>query len=250
MESLRFSALRQMARSAAHYAAATADGPTTSAMDVGTAADLLILGGRPVIVYPGAVRRGKEFEAFRTANPDALIVTRAEYDKAKGIAAAVALCPDAVRVLTGARQRTYLWSLNDRICRGTPDVIGDGFLTDLKTSETSDPRFFPWKVKRFAYHAAAAWYRHGLAACGVETTASYIVAVEQAAPHVVTVFRLTDHALELGARLWRLWFEQLQVCEASGAFPPYAQSIVDLDLTDDEEIIELSDAVEIVKTTA
>lgn len=243
LQPLRFSALRQFGKSPAHYAAYIAQEPeTTSAMDVGTAADLLILGGKRVIAYPGPVRRGKEFDAFALANADAEIVTQREYAQAMGIAEAVAACPDAVRVLTGARQDTQSWTFQGRACRGTPDVRGANFITDLKTGETSDPRQFHWKVRRYAYHAAAAWYLGGLGLAGFSNVRhAYIVAVEQTPPHVVTVFQLTDRVLDMGDRLCRLWFEQLQVCEASGAFPPYSQSIVDLDLPDDEAI-DLADA--------
>jgi hypothetical protein len=159
-------------------------------------------------------------------------------------------CPDAVRLLTGVRQQTLYWDFSGRACRGTPDVRNDAerFLTDLKTGETSDPRFFPFKVKRFAYHAQMAFYESGCALNGYDIADSYIVAVEQAPPHVVTIFHLNPTLIEHGAKLWRLWFEQLQVCEASGEFPPYSQSIVDLTLPDDEEI-DISDAVEVVETT-
>jgi hypothetical protein len=130
-------------------------------------------------------------------------------------------------------------------------VRGADYIVDLKTGETSDPRRFHWKVRTYAYHAAAAWYLDGLHRVHVAETGqpariirdAFIVAVEQAPPHVVTVFKLTDHILDMGERLWRLWFEQLQVCEASGEFPPYSQAIVNLDLPDDEDI-ELGDAVE------
>lgn len=259
MMPLRFSALRQMAKSPAHYIAYLdeQEQATTSGMDIGSAADLLILGGQRVIAYPGPVRRGKEFDAFELANRDALIVTKKEYEQAAGIAEAVAYCPDAVNLLTGLRQDTRYWDNNGRPCRGTPDVIGADYIADLKTGETSDPRRFHWKVRTYAYHAAAAWYLDGLhreqfAKTGKASRTirdSYIIAVEQAKPHVVTVFKLTDHILEMGERLWRTWFEQLQVCEASGEFPPYSQSIVDLDLPDDEDI-EMADAVELVSSTS
>jgi exodeoxyribonuclease VIII len=197
------------------------------------------------------VRRGKEYEAFAAANPDALIVTQKEGAIAYGIAEAVTACPDAMRLLTGIQQHTMLWDFNGRPCRGTPDVRGDGFLTDLKTGETSDPRFFPFKVRRFSYHAQMSFYETGVALANLPPVSeSYIVAAEQAPPHVVTVYRLSAATIELGARLWRLWLEQLQVCEASGAFPPYSQSIVDLELFEDEELLELGDAAEVVETTA
>jgi hypothetical protein len=246
---LRFSRLKLMGRSAAHYAAYQED--ETRCMELGTAADRLIFGQGPVLAYPGPVRRGKEYDAFCQRNPDALILTQKDAAAALGIAEAVTACPDAMRLLTGVRQQTLYWTFQGRACRGTPDVRGDGFLTDLKTGETSDPRQFAWKVRRFAYHAQMAFYETGAQLAGLPApTASYIVAVEQTPPHVVTVFKLTDRAIELGARLWRLWFEQLQVCEASGQFPAYSQAIVDLDLPDDDEIIDLGDAAEVVETTA
>lgn len=259
---LRFSALRQMAKSPAHYAAyVQREADTTSEMDIGSAADLMILGGQRVVAYPGKVRRGKEYDAFEIEHADALIVTQAEYRAANGIAEAVAACPDATRILDGIRQRTVFWINNGRECRGTPDVYSplDGYIADLKTSETSDPRRFQWKVRQFAYHAAASWYMTGLnVKSGTSRPPSYcppvrdayIVAVEQAFPHVVTVFRLSDHLLDVGMRLWVTWFEQLQVCEASGEFPPYSQSIVDLDWPDEEEI-DIGDAggVEVLEST-
>ena len=248
---LRFSALRQLAKSPAHYAAyLQQETAPTSAMDIGTASDLLILGGQRVVSFPGPVRRGKVYDAFSLDHADALILTEKEYRAARGIADAVQSCDDAVRLLTGVRQDTIYWENNGRLCRGTPDVrASDGFhIVDLKTGQTSDPRQFLWTVKRFAYHAAAAWYLAGLNAKGFGVRESYIVAVEQTPPHVVTIFKLTDHLLEMGHKLWVAWFEQLQVCEASGHFPPYAQSIVDLDWPDDEAM-DVSDAFEVVEST-
>lgn len=245
---LRFSRLRHMSRSAAHYAA-NAETVETPSIETGSAADRLLLSGGPVLAYPGPVRRGKEYEAFCEAHPDALIVTKKEAEQALGIAEAVTKCHDASRLLVGVHRETLFWDFSGRPCRGTPDVRGDGYITDLKTGETSDPRFFPFKVRRYAYHAQLAFYEQGCNLLGHDVSESYIVAVEQAPPHVVTVYRLTPNLIELGDRLWRLWFEQLMVCEASDAWPGYSQSIVDLDLPDDDQVIDIGSA-ELVETTA
>lgn len=242
---LRHSALKRMAQSPAHYAAAVEQ--SSAAMTVGSAADALVLGKQDVAVYPGAVRRGKEYEAFARANFSTLIVTAKEYEQAAGIRDAIDKHPEAKRLLTGIVQETLITTMQGRLVRGTPDVRDPAgrFLTDLKTGETSDPRRFGWKVRRFAYHAQLAWYRDIIERCGHKRPAEcYIVAVESTAPYVVTVFKLTEHVLELGDRLNRTWFEQLMVCEASGLFPGYSQSNVDLDLSEDsdgEEIV-LEDA--------
>lgn len=241
---LRFSQLKRMGQSPAHYAAGVE--PSSGSIDIGNAADNLILGGVPVICYPGATRRGKEWEKWRDdQDPSALIVTRTQLASAEGMARSVQKHRDALRLLDGIVRETQFWTLQGRSCRGTPDVWAGRRLVDLKTSETSDPRRFPWKVRQFAYHAQLSWYQDGLHLAGLgRPEECYIVAVEQAAPYVVTVFRLTEHILDLGARLCRLWFEQLRTCEASGQFPGYSQSIVDLDLPeyDDGELLEMHSA--------
>ncbi|HYF25325.1 MAG TPA: hypothetical protein VD931_06265, partial [Baekduia sp.] len=56
--------------------------------------------------------------------------------------------------------------------------------------------------------------------------------------------RLTSRALEQGERLWRLWFERFQVCEQSGYWPAYAESVVDLDVPDDVELTFSDEALE------
>ena len=61
--------------------------------------------------------------------------------------------------------------------------------------------------------------------------AAYIVAVEPVAPYAVTVLRFTARALEQGRATYRAWLERLLVCRGVfDSFPPYAQSIVELDV--------------------
>lgn len=239
---LRFSQLKRMNQSPAHYAAAV--DPSSSAIDIGSAADTLILGGaQRVIPYTASPqRRGKVWDQFKADNPDALILTPKEYRAAEGMARAVSKSPDAMRFLNGAIRELCVWTIQGRSCRGTPDVWneGAGFITDLKTGETSDPRRFPWKVRSFAYHAQLAWYQDGLELAGYDRPRRcYIVAVEQSPPHVVTVYVLTEHILDLGRRLCRLWFEQVRICEQSGHWPGYSQSVVELDLPEFEDGGEL-----------
>lgn len=238
-EPIRFSRLKKMAQSAAHFAFSY--NPESSGMDVGSAAHSLVLGGPRVIPFPGKVRNGKVWDQFASDNRDALILSRREFATAAGMAEAVKADRDAMRVLEGEHEKTLLWKRNGRLCRGTPDVRGAGFITELKTGETSDPRQFMWKVKKFCYHAQLGWYGEGAVSSGLdEPQAYFIVAVEAARPHVVTVFRLTPKTIDQGKRLVRTWFERLQVCEASNEWPPYVQSVVDLDLP--EEFIEMDEA--------
>lgn len=246
---LRFSALRRMGQSPAHYACPQE--PESSAIDKGNAADALILGKTAQRVIPYRLtskRQGKVWDQFAAENDDALILTPKEYDDVMGMVESVRNHAEAMELLTGSIQETLYWTMQGRKCRGTVDVRRPERIVDLKTGETSDPRRFGWKVRDFSYHGAMAWYQDGIELAGLpRPEQAYHVAVEQKAPHVVTVFRFTDHLLSLGRRLYRTWFEHLMVCESSGAFPGYSQSVVDLDLPDDGtdedgELITLADA--------
>ncbi len=242
-EPLRFSRLKLMGRSPAHYQAQPPQ--DSSAIDIGNAADNLILGDGPGVIgyHEGKQRRGKEWEAFEAEHAGRIILTATEYAKAAGMTEAVAKHADATRLLRGQIRKTRYWDLLGYRCRGTPDVDGEGFLTDLKTGETSDPRRFPWKVRDFAYHAQLAWYQDGTELAGLGTREEcYIVAVEQSPPHVVTVFRINPHALDLGRRLYRAWIEHLKTCDESGRFPGYSDAVYDLDLPDPDEAYVLADA--------
>jgi hypothetical protein len=231
-EPLRFSRLKRFSQSAAHFAyAPELDG---SHLDIGSAAHSMLLGGTNVVAFPGKVRRGKEFDAFVADNPDALILSRSEHARAAGMAEAVRRCGDAMRVLDGEREKTFTWKLQGRLCRGTPDVRTAKFITELKTGETADPRFFPFKVRRFCYHGQLAWYSDGAVLAGLpDPQEHYVVAVEAAPPYVVTVFRIKPKDIEQGRRMTRLWFERLLQCEAAQQWPGYSQTIVELDLGDD-----------------
>lgn len=236
-EPVRFSRLKWMAESPAHY---LANPPKTGPhIETGSATDGLILGTCEVCAYPGAVRRGKEWEAFAAANASKLIVTKKELAAAERMRASVLASPLAQRFLTGERQKEIFWQFLGRDCLSHLDVVANdrSFIADLKTCKTSNPNRFRWQALKLGYHAQLAFYRCAVEnSTGVKPRSAYIVAVESTAPHVVTSFRLTDKALELGERMVRLWFETLLTCEKSDSWPGYAQSVVDLDAPEDLDL--------------
>lgn len=234
---VRFSNLKHMGTSPAHYLHAAEHGiGRTGALEHGNAVDAMVYGTSPVVAYPGPQRRGAEFEAFREKNPDAIILTKTEHARATAVAQALERCPRALFVREGTRQQRIHWRIGGRDCAGTPDTFTARHVSDLKTCQSSSPEQFIWAVRRYSYHAQLAWYMNGLLQSGTASPQeAYLVAVESRPPHPVTVFRLTEHTLEQGTRTWRLWWERLQVCEQSNEWPGYAQDVVPLDLMDDEE---------------
>ena len=235
---IRFSHLRAYGRSPMHgHHARTVESEQTAAMQRGTAVHALLFGNRKVLGYPGAVRRGKEYDAFVADNPDAEILTKTEFDKAIAMAEAVQASNLAMQYLDGESEKTLLFKWYGQDCRATPDVRASRFVTELKTTADANPARFQWHALRMQYHAQLAFQ---MIACK-EAEAAFIVAVESSPPFPVTVYQVSERALEAGEKSLALWMETLIGCEKSNAYPGYCESVVTLDLPDDEVELDYGD---------
>jgi hypothetical protein len=223
-----------MARSPAHYLHALHVGVAqTPAMRMGALIHALVFKTERFTLWEGE-RRGKAWTEFRDAHPGDEIVSRPEMDQAELVAEAVQDDELAAPFLTGYVEVPVYWKIGNRECAGTPDVRTADFLCDLKTTTDASPARFPNFAMRSAYIAQLAWYLDGLAAAGLPVPGRIvIVAVEVKPPFAVCVYELTERAIEMGRRTWRLLFERLMACEAAGTFPGYAQTPVLLDAPED-----------------
>jgi hypothetical protein len=236
---VHFSTLKFMAQSPAHYLyAATHEPPQSAAFRLGSAVDAFCTGeGERVILCPHkkntkAYAQWAADEQLITDN--SIILTPAEYEKATEMTDSIVRHKQAMELLAGERQRFVEWKWLGRHCAGTPDVFTLDHLTELKTGRTAHPDRFMSAARFYGYHAQLAWYRRGLIECGFGTPAAYwIVAVESAPPFPVTVFRMTDNAIDLGERACRAWLERLLVCESADVWPAYTDAVVPFDVQEE-----------------
>ena len=246
MTPIRFSALKYFAKSAAHYRHYCDNPPEQSRpMRLGSAVDALRFGYQRVAVSECATRRGKAWDVFAEDNADAILLTPSENDVVLGMVRSLSANPEACRLLQGATQERIEWTMAGRLCSGTPDAAGDS-VTDLKTTRNAHPIFFQYDARKMAYHAQLDWYMNGLELSGrPKPRTAHIVAVENVAPYVVTIFQVSERALLEGRKLWSSWFEQLLVCEASNVWPGYAQAVTQFDVPDSESLTLQIDGEEV-----
>ncbi len=232
MDPLRFSTLKKMAQSPAHcrYAMDHPSTPTPS-MRLGTMAHAILLGKNMPVVYPGPVRRGKEYEAFKAQFPgEETIFLESEVSEARAIARSLMDHSEACKLLMGRREETLYWEASGRSCRTTPDTFNprESLMVDLKTTVDASPNRFPWAALKLGYHAQMAWQQDAIEAAGIgKMERCIIVAAENRPPYAVTTFQLTDRALDFGRRLYRGWLEQFLVCERSNEWPGYVPGLLD-----------------------
>lgn len=215
---LHFSDVKWMALSGRQYLYAV-NNPIepTSQMLLGTAVHLQLLGPRhgakPLRVFEGKIRRGKEWDMFKARNPDAEKVTAPEWKRAEQIAAAVRVDPVAQARLEGARYEVPLsWEESGFRCSTSGiDIISGAALADLKTTLTTHPETWQRHAFKMLYHCQMAWYRRGARANGIDCSRGlYLLGVETKPPYEVVELDLTEGMIDLADRTLSLWLEKLR----------------------------------------
>jgi hypothetical protein len=241
---VRWSNLKWMGRSPAHYRYHL-DHPTepSQAMRIGAVVHSLVLGGpRSFAEWDGKVRRGKEWEAFRADHVGEEIVSAREFQRARAIAAAVRSHPEAMRLLKGAQEMPLRWQIGGRECAGTLDVLGEGYVTELKVTNDASPHRLPGHAVRMGWHGQLAWYGNGADLNGYPVRAYHIVAIEPEPPYALCCYRLTDRAVEAGRTLFAAHLNRLAVYEDSDEWPAYGDAVQELDVYDNDNLIFEEDA--------
>lgn len=239
---VRFSRLKHMSLSPAHYYAACQrdESEQTLAMRLGSGVHAIVL-GQPVERYSGR-RAGADWKKFQADHPGALILNDREWYEASAMASSILRHREACAILLDGTEieRHLEWSYLGRACSSRFDARGPYHLAELKTAQTSNPRLFIREAIRMHYHGQCAFYDQATRTERGEGFSNvYLIAVEKSQPHPVTVYRLTERVLDLGRQTNRLWMEQLLACEASNEWPAYSDAIVDLDAPEIEGPIEI-----------
>ena len=232
----RYSALKQFAVSPLHYwHAMQGDYAESRSMKLGSGAHAMLF-EQPFKVFEGH-RRGKAWDQYKDEHAGALILTSTEAAEARAMCDALRGNALAMSVLFAPgvqHERRIDWCWNGRAFRSTPDAFGPRHLADLKCLRSAHPDEVAKQSRKMQYHAQAALYRKALREAGLSTVEDcYLVVVENAKPHPVTVLRFTPMALEQGERSLVFWDEQRRACEDANEYPGYVQSVVDLDLPGD-----------------
>lgn len=233
---VRYSSLKHFAKSAAHYEYFTRHPRDTPSLKRGRAIHSYLLGSEGAVVVSEMKRdmRTAAYRDFAERHAGKEILSPSEFYDVKEMRRTLNAHPEAMRLLSeGEREQTLEWEWNGVVCGGTPDVVSSRGITELKSGRSAHPDRFLWDARSLGYHGQLAWYRRGLLELGkLQGDEHHIVCVENAAPYVVTVFRVTPSSIESGEKACRLWLEKLLVCEATGRFPGYCESVVDLEFGD------------------
>ncbi len=233
---VHLSDLKGFALSPAHFKASCESAfETTRAMRVGTIVHQMVLGARsnkPIHLFTGPKRQGKAWDSFVDEHRGHEIVTQPEWDDAEPIANAVMNSTEAMRWLQGRREIPLEWENGGIKCAtGGIDVIGDGWLGDLKVTSCTEPSAWQRHAAKLMYHCQMTWYEDAAKAHGIDTSKGLVlIGVESRAPYNVTCMRLTPATIDQGRKSVSLWMEKLRIARENDFWPGYTQTTIDFDL--------------------
>ena len=189
-------------------------------------------------VYAGA-RRGKAWEQFRRLYEEYEIITEAEAAKVEKMAAAVFAHDEAATLLAmeGVNERCAFWDERGRRMKAKIDracwMDDNRFVVDVKTTRSVDPREFAKAADTYGYAGQMEHYTTAVEKlCNVQHGAftPLILAVENAEPFDVGIFRISPQVREMAARYRNRLIDRLEHSERSGSWPGRVPAMVDLDV--------------------
>jgi hypothetical protein len=260
---VHYSELKHIALCPAHYRRACEyPKEPTRAMTVGAVTDSLLFSNQSVAVYPGKVRNGKEWDAFRESNEGHILCLAGEFSEANERAMAVATDPVAVRALYGCETQGVLhWDMFGLPFASGIEGVRGGFdaysakaminvcsfadeygpyTADLKATVAGTPETLMRHAIRQLWHVQGALFGEAMRALGKPWQTHRLICVDPIG--VVTVLRFTDAAIFAGRKILSLWCDQLRACESSGSYPGYAQDEIECDVSEYLELTGLEES--------
>jgi len=97
-------------------------------------------------------------------------------------------------------------------------LVPEGFLVDVKTARSVQPRDFSKAAFDFGYHRQAAYYQDGVEELTGERLPFIFIAVEKTDPYCVECYALADEFVEQGRVENRVALEALKECRDKGVW--------------------------------
>lgn len=151
-----------------------------------------------------------------------------EWEKVFAIGQALAMHSDASLMLKNtAREVSITFATNYVPCKARLDAwhIAEGRIVDIKTTDCSSPTSFAKSLYNYGYYRQAAWYLRGLKAQGADATSFYFIAVENAPPYQVCVYKVEPGIIELANQEINLLLEKYKRCTEENRWPSYTTGI-------------------------
>ena len=214
----------------------------SKSMQLGTAAHLAILEPEKfadeVVVFDGAVRRGKEWDKFKAEHEGKLILNANEFDTVAEMAKAVNRNVDAVSLLSkGDAEVTLEFDFMGRKFKSRLDWLDGHIIVDLKTTRNIGAYDFKRDIFNLGYHIQFAIYHHAIKKHTGKDPQFFVIAVDNSGEEMSesSVFEIGPDILDKGYADMRQAIKILSDCEKSNIWPSPNEGIQKLTIGESKD---------------
>lgn len=228
--------LRNIAMSPAEVQEQLANFKQTEATRIGSALHVVIL--EPTTwkhrycVGKITSHKGKANTAFiEAAEKDGLsCLTDEEFERVQGMSKSVLSHPriSTLLVSANAAEETTFWMRDGELCKSRKDLVGDGWIADLKT--TIDFHRFNYDVTQRRLYIQAAHYTDGDRRHGRIVAHWFWIVVQSKPPYLSGIKRLTDIALLDGFEEMEKLLTQYLECRRANRWSNHVEEIDDVSI--------------------
>lgn len=229
-ESLSVSGAKLLLRAPALYLYRQDHPERRDEFDIGSAAHKLVLGIGPELYDVGLdgyedwrKAEARELRDELREQHETIALLPKDYKRVHEMADELRHHAFAMKLLEGTHELSA-YAFDDAtgiLRRGRLDCLGDGAVSDYKTTLSAEPSAFATSVARFGYDMQAAWYLDLLDDLGEHRDAFAFVAQEKEPPYLVEVFEIDELSLERGRRRNRRALDIFARCLESDDWPGY-----------------------------
>lgn len=157
---------------------------------------------------------------FRKSNSDREIITQIDYDTILQCIVAIDSKPGVRDLIDSCdREKVLLGEIAGIKCKGRVDLIKPGYLCDLKTTRTVEPREFGRTFSNLRYGFKMAFYRELANQNGYDIKQVQIIAQETSGDFDTVVYDIPDAVLRTGMLRVYSALEDYKRCMESGVWP-------------------------------
>lgn len=180
-----------------------------------------------VVRWDGGARRGKEWEAFKYAHADKIILTENSHDELIGMVRSLRQNKHVKQWQSKVEdvEVSAVGEFNGLTVKARCDALTPDPLIDLKMVRTNEPRAFANAVMQYGYHIQGALYRHIFGRSNF-----WLVTVERTPPHDVVVFDMSRELLDNGLKELTRLTDSYKHCAKTGVWPGRCDDIYPLEL--------------------
>ena len=178
------------------------DDKPTDAMIMGTHIHAAVLEPEKledVVVYPGKVRRGKEWDAFKAEHDIRNILYLHSIDDLNAIRDAVQGNKEAKMLLEEIEaEKELYWDGLYSKAKAKLDGINPNFILEVKSMAAIHPRDFQRQSYNMGYHLQYGWYQEAAEMCQLGKLPVYIIAIESRKPFDCVVYEADEELIAAG----------------------------------------------------